>query len=432
MQLSRRDSLSKSFAVITLALTFVGTVSDTTFAQTKWGIIRDVIRIGTDINREVNANKQKNERQRLQDEDRNRRNAEQARLQEEQRLRQEKYNFAQEGARLTAAAMESFRLGDFETAERLLMRAESSYDRAGEAQRVNETRIYIGEMRFRRNNFSGALEMARSVLSSGQNGNDSGTNCRALLVMGLSQLGLKQNIQATETLRRALELAYMNTNNRGQIATALYGLGVALRNTGERAESINNLTRALTIAAEINDRKLGADILSTLTDYYVEVKNYPQAFSTLSNLMNLTSQFDQPRYIRTIIRYGNLKMQQRDYNEALTRFQEALRLSRQSMDIGAQALAHHQLGQLYLAKQNRREALNHLEQSLALYRDSQNTDAESQVLASITEAGKLPVTNSDRITSSPQRENCMSARGGCGTPKVSRPRLRTTPILPIG
>ena len=383
------------------------------------------------VNKASESREQRDEREREQKRNTAQREQEAIRQKYEAKAKAAREAKIAEGQKYLNAGLQSLKHNDHVTALTLFRRALTFFVEAEDRENAMLASFQVGYSLALNGHFEESVSVLQPVLAYYNERNEPAKTSLVAWFIGLVYRDLKQNDKALEYLQIARETAYLNPENKEHLSNVLYHMALTHKDQGNTPVAIKLLTTTLEITVETKNMKLGCDVFSILADLYLQQGNLIAAEQLLLSLLELTKESDPRQHTVTLIRLGQIGLQQRDYNKATVRFNQALQMSEEQSDVLNKANAHHQLGIVYLEKGKRDQAKSHLDEALAIYLQLNNEEGINRVKASLEKVASLPETvarTTDPTTVTPPTNK--PSRGKSVRPTIRRrlPRLKPTVV----
>jgi tetratricopeptide (TPR) repeat protein len=190
--------------------------------------------------------------------------------------------------------------------------------------------------------------------------------------------------QAIERLQEALSLADARSTRRAEI---LGNLGWLHFKQGDLATAVAELRESAGLYAEQEDRRGQFQIDYYLGVVYSAQKNWGQAVERFQACLAAGEKMDDDGSLaRVHLELGNLIRQQRRWAEAEEHLRRGIALAEAASDYSAQVEGHHYLG-VSLGRREKPEALEHLHRALALARNhTHQPHQEAKILNTLAES----------------------------------------------
>ena len=198
-----------------------------------------------------------------------------------------------------------------------------------------------------------------------------------LILYGDALISLGNSSQGEEYLRRALDIAVEIGNKQIEL-NSLGTISLCYSRKGMYPKAIKALLRTCTLAKELNRMNTLAASYTNLGAIYAFQGNYTVALSY--HLMSMRINEEQShRYgiMGNLQNIAELKLEQKEYNEALRNAKEALKIAEEIKDTIRKSACLINIGNIYL-KKNHTKALKYFEQSLAV---SKNINIKQSIKA---------------------------------------------------
>jgi CHAT domain-containing protein/tetratricopeptide (TPR) repeat protein len=229
--------------------------------------------------------------------------------------------------------------------------------------------------------------------------------------MGALYSARGESKEALECYQRALEIA-KEAKTRGAEAAILTGLGQLYRRRGEPQKALATLQDALDINRQIKDRSSECRVRNHLGPVYMDLGQPDKALGEYERALEVLRSGDgNERWVaNTLLNIGQVDLSTNRLHEALDRFEEALKASRQAG--GARdAVAMHYIGVAQLKLHQTQEAIQSLESALALRRQAEDRPGEASTLL---ELGKAYKTQGDPDRAAPLMREALQLANEVG------------------
>jgi tetratricopeptide (TPR) repeat protein len=191
-------------------------------------------------------------------------------------------------------------------------------------------------------------------------------NIKALWQMGAVEI-MSDHAQASiDPLTRAMTLA-IQLDNQEQKALVMHALGVAYRLLNKPDDAMRNYQQAMEINRKLGLKRNLAVNLTEIAQVQTmtgkpdgALKSYAEALAIQKEIGAKKESGD------TLLDIGVVYENKGDYDKALETYKDALQIQRESNDQNYQALCLNNIGTVYLAKGDTENAMTYLQQSLQL------------------------------------------------------------------
>jgi DNA-binding SARP family transcriptional activator/tetratricopeptide (TPR) repeat protein len=281
------------------------------------------------------------------------------------RLARERGDEQAERLALVDLGLACFRLARYtEAIEHVELALESAV--AGGDQLVEGlARHGLSMVHYRLGDLDAALAQTRRALELACAVGDRATEGAALGAIGLVREWRGEPEAALASYRSALAI-HRETGFRAAEADALNNIAIVHRQAGRYPEAVAHLEQALAVYREVNDRGGEGAALNNLGLTNISTGDWARAKDFLLAALELHRVLGGPGEGESLNILGLLDTKAGRWQEAIEWAHQALVLGEGSGDLGAQANAHHTLGEASLALGEADRALTHHEQDLAL------------------------------------------------------------------
>lgn len=239
-------------------------------------------------------------------------------------------------------------------------------------------------------NSSGKIEEAlayyQRALPIAQPAGDLRLSSDILNGMGAAYAALGQSKEALDCYDRALKDA-RQSKNRGAEAAILTGLGALHRRRGEPQKALTTLLKALEINQESKDTVGETRVRNHLGPVYLDLGQPERALAEYTETLQVlrSSEGNGIWIANTLINIGQVDLAQGQFQEALDRCEEALKVSHEAG--GARdAMALHYIGVARSRLNQVPEAVQSLDAALALRRQSDDRPGQASTLLELGKA----------------------------------------------
>ncbi len=219
--------------------------------------------------------------------------------------------------------------------------------------------------------------------SWGQTQNSQAQQAQRLLKQGIQQTQQQQHQQAIQIFQQVLTLA-RELQDKKLEATALLGLGFNYDKIGERQQALKYFKQSLPLSRAIGDRLIEAATLNNIGQVYSDLGQKQEALKYFNQSLPLYRAIGD-RLIEAIT-LGNIGLVYSDLGqkqEALKYFNQSLPLSRAVGDRSGEARTLNNIGGVYSDLGQKQEALKFYKQSLPLRRAVGDRSGEATTLNNI-------------------------------------------------
>ena len=217
----------------------------------------------------------------------------------------------------------------------------------------------------------------QKALSISEKINDKPRIAFCLIPYGSALISLGNSSQGEEYVRRALDIAVEIGDKQIEL-NSLGIISLSYSRKGMYPKAIKALQRTCTLAKELNRKSTLAASYTNLGTIYAFQSNYTVALSYHLMSMRINEEQNNRHGIMgNLQNISGLKLEQKEYNEALKNAKEALKIAEEIRDTIRQSACLIDIGNIYL-EMDHTKALKYFEQSLAL---SKNIDIKQSIKA---------------------------------------------------
>ncbi len=263
------------------------------------------------------------------------------------------------------------------------------------AKRLNESEtegkylLLLGMNHIQMNQGEEALGFLEKALKLAIQSEDKTTERKALGQLGLAHLSLGKPHRAIEFLEKELELHQISGEPDAEMLT-LETLGRTYFEVGEANQALEYYKKGLHLAESRKDTKRQGRILGDLGEIYISLKDHENSIEYFEKGMNLVKKSgDKKGEIILLGKLGEAHSEVEKFKQALTCFQQGLSLAQSLKDRGSVCLMMEQMGRCYMKSGNHREAIANYQKTLALYQKSGDKAKEGEVLWEMAQAARL-------------------------------------------
>ena len=285
---------------------------------------------------------------------------------------------------------------DYEQAVSYLTEAVDVWQLLGDVGGAATALRDIGAVFAAQADYKGALDYYQRALDKARGSDDREVMAETLNVMGINAMEQADFEKAMTLFQQALDL-WRETKNQSYEARALNNLGVVYWNLGDLARSMDYLKQAIALTEVTANRPSEASgdrfrlsiWLSNLADYYHEQGDDGQAINYYQQAFTITQEVRGTRRIYHFhvldglaLAYAKLK----GFPRALNYAQQALTITLELGDLDARAQALNDIGEIHLDQPDYDQARTAFEQSLDL---RQQVGAPIGLLQTLANLGRL-------------------------------------------
>jgi tetratricopeptide (TPR) repeat protein len=203
---------------------------------------------------------------------------------------------------------------------------------------------------------------------------------KALIGIGLADLGQARYQEATDSLRQALAV-FRQAGDRTGEARALANLGLAESRQGRYQQAADQYLQALALHRQAGDRIGQAYTLENLGYAEQRQGRYQQAAGHLREALSLCrATGDQRGEAHCLTNLGDADRRQGRYQQAASNLEQALSLCRATGDLLGEARSLACLGEVDRQQGRYQQAARHLERALTLFRQAGNQTGAAEAL----------------------------------------------------
>lgn len=204
-------------------------------------------------------------------------------------------------------------------------------------------------------------------LSLSEKNNSSLNNFEGFLYAAQIQKKLKHYPEAFQYIHRAIEISNQtkHLHYKIQATNQLAGIYEA---SGQGQSAIDNYSKALKLATEIDDKKEMASSKLGLGIYYKKQNKASEGLQHLHDAISLAEEIKDSSVIFTAcINLGTLYEKNKDYNKAMNSYRKALQINNSEKNENDRAICYFKIGRLFQTMKNSDSARFYLTETLKLH-----------------------------------------------------------------
>jgi tetratricopeptide (TPR) repeat protein/predicted Ser/Thr protein kinase len=191
-------------------------------------------------------------------------------------------------------------------------------------------------------------------------------NIRALWQMGAAELMSGNPKAALDQLTKGLTLA-IQVDNQEQKGLILLAMGVAYRLLNKPDEALSSYQESLDINTRIGQKRAMASALGSIAQVQALTGKSNLALASYNRGLQIEREIGAKKEAAdTLIDLANLYLDRGQHQQALKMYKESLEIQRDAGDESNQALCLNNIGNLYLSRAENQEALTYFQQALLL------------------------------------------------------------------
>lgn len=247
------------------------------------------------------------------------------------------------------------------------------YQAIGELSGTASSLNSIGLIYGFQGNYLKALDYISKSLKKYEGVKDKGGMARTLNNIGKIYSDEKEYEKALEYYNQSLKL-HQEAGNKLMIAVQLNNMGESYLALGNQLKALEYLEQSLNIRREVQDKNGIANSLLNIGGLFLIQKDYPKATELLEMSQQIYQELrDKKGIANTLNAIGHIFQEQGLHKQAISKCQQALRLSKEIGALGTQKEACICLFDAYKAQNNGNIALKYHEQ---IYRLDDSLQAE--------------------------------------------------------
>lgn len=225
-----------------------------------------------------------------------------------------------------------------------------------------------------------ALERCRAARHSARTAENSHSEAKALLSLGLTYWSLSRYEPAIETFKQALPL-YRDVGDLQETAKVLNNIGLVYRDLSDYGQAIAFYKQALPLFQDLKDRRSEASVLGNLASAYWSLSDFEQVISLYQQARSVFQTLeDRNSEAKTLWGLGIAHWSLAQHKQAVTFYSQALSLFRQENNRFGEASMLQGLGIVYGELSQPKKEIDFYQQALPLFRDLKNRRQEGSVL----------------------------------------------------
>ena len=215
-------------------------------------------------------------------------------------------------------------------------------------------------------------------------------------------LYLKGKVQATQSnfdegfrlISEALQL-YKTINNDHGISLCYEGMGLLLKDKGERKEAIAYYLKSARVNEAMGNKKDVSNTFRSIGVTYFEIGNYTEALNYYEKALQISKEINNEGITsRCLINIGNIYLTKGNYPLALEYHNKSLKINEKRKDTLLISLSLNNIGLIYRNLENYEKAITFSEKALEIQKKNGNKKRSAETLNSL---GLLHIQTKDYV-----------------------------------
>lgn len=242
--------------------------------------------------------------------------------------------------------------------------------------------VQQGIVKYQANEFKAAIESWQQALTSFKQANNRPGEEQTLALLNTGYLAIGDFDRMLSSSTQFLNIA-SSESNRGK---AMGYMGIAHKNLGDYAKSIELLQQSLTIFQKLGDLQSSGQVLNNLGNTYAVIGDYDRANSIYQQSLAIAKQRQDPGSEANVLsNLGAISSEMGNDKQALTFYQQSLKLAKlpNVNDLPLQAGILINLGTTYHVLDKHDLGMKNYAEGLALAKQINNSQLQGSVLTNL-------------------------------------------------